>query len=109
MESLPAKDGNLETARSGQTGTGETGSGVPRDAAADQGRLRTAHVLFTDIVDYSLLATDQQGRAVLQLQSFVRDLRGFSEAQASGELICIPTGDGMAMVCFSEPARPLGV
>ena len=66
-------------------------------------QLRTAHVVFADIVSYSLMATDDQSRAVGQLQSIVRELLGFEQALAADELICLPTGDGMTIVCFGEP------
>jgi Tol biopolymer transport system component/class 3 adenylate cyclase/tRNA A-37 threonylcarbamoyl transferase component Bud32 len=70
---------------------------------SEAARLRTAHVLFADIVGYSLLATDEQSRAVARFQSMIRELAGFSESLAADELICITTGDGVAIVCFGAP------
>lgn len=81
-------------------------SAVSNPSLPDEARLRTAHVLFADIIGYSLLATDEQSRVVSQLQSFIRDLPGFALAYAAEEVICIPTGDGLAMVCFGEPTQP---
>lgn len=81
-------------------------SAVSNPSLQDEARLRTAHVLFADIIGYSLLATDEQSRVVSQLQSFIRDLPGFNQAYAAEEVICIPTGDGLAMVCFGEPTLP---
>jgi Tol biopolymer transport system component/class 3 adenylate cyclase len=78
-----------------------------RVSPSEAGRLRTAHVVFVDIVGYSLLATDEQNRAVHQLQSMVTELPGFAEGFAADELICIPTGDGMAIACFGEPTAPV--
>ena len=78
-----------------------------RSSTPETSRLRTGHVLFVDIVGYSLLATDEQIRSVHQLQSIVRELPGFRETLAAKELICIPTGDGMAIVCFSEADAPV--
>jgi class 3 adenylate cyclase len=71
--------------------------------------LKTAHVLCVDIVGYSLLATDEQNRAVQQLQSIVGELKVFSEALDANDLICLPTGDGMALVCFGEPTVPVRI
>jgi serine/threonine-protein kinase len=81
--------------------------GNDRSLTPETPLLRTAHVVFADIVGYSLMATDEQSRAVHQLQSFVRELPGFEEELATGNLICIPTGDGMAIVCFGEPTEPV--
>jgi hypothetical protein len=82
-------------------------SAEKENVSPPEGRLRTAHVVFVDIVGYSLLATDEQSRAVHQLQSIVRELSGFAEGLAADELICIPTGDGMAIACFGEPTAPV--
>jgi serine/threonine protein kinase/class 3 adenylate cyclase len=71
------------------------------------GRLRTAHVVFFDIVGYSKLTTDAQSGAVRQLESMVRELPGYAEGLAADELISIPTGDGMAIACFGDPTVPV--
>jgi len=78
-----------------------------RSQTPEPARLRTAHVLFLDIIGYSLLATDEQNLTVQQLQDIVRGLSGFEESLSSDELICTPTGDGMAIVCFGEPTLPV--
>jgi class 3 adenylate cyclase len=78
-----------------------------RSSTPEMPRLRTAHVVSVDIVSYSLMATDEQSRAVHQLQSIILELPGFAQALAADELICIPTGDGMAIVCFGEPTAPV--
>lgn len=67
-----------------------------------------AHVLFMDIVGYSKLASDTQPRVVQQLRSAVRSARNFQLARDNGMLICIPSGDGMALVFFeSDVSMPL--
>jgi serine/threonine protein kinase/tetratricopeptide (TPR) repeat protein len=69
--------------------------------------LEMAHVLFTDIVAYSRLPMDQQEQALLHLQEAVRETREFARAQASDQLIRLPTGDGMALVFFGDVEAPV--
>jgi Tol biopolymer transport system component/class 3 adenylate cyclase len=69
--------------------------------------LEIAHVLFTDIVGYSKLPMDKQGQLLMSLQNAVRETPEFIRAEASGELICLPTGDGMALVFFRDPESPV--
>lgn len=69
--------------------------------------LEVAHVLFIDLVGYSLLPTDAQQRVLKQLQEAVRQTEEFQRAQGQGDLICLPTGDGMALVFFREPEAPV--
>lgn len=69
-----------------------------------------AHVLFMDIVGYSkLIPMERQRRALRQLQSLVCDTQEFKRAEQSGRLLCLPTGDGMALVFLTptpiEPVR----
>ena len=75
------------------------------DSGARQ-TLEVAHVLFADLVGYSLLATDAQQRVLRELQEVVRQTAEFQRAQAEHDLICLPTGDGMALVFFREPEAP---
>ena len=71
------------------------------------GPLEFAHVLFMDIVSYSLLPMDYQSEAIQQLQDIVRDLPDVRSALEAEELICLPAGDGMALVFFGDPTAPL--
>jgi class 3 adenylate cyclase len=71
------------------------------------GPLEMAHVLFMDIVSYSLLPIDHQRDVIQQLQRLVRDLPEVQRALESNELICLPTGDGMALVFSGDPTAPL--
>jgi Tol biopolymer transport system component/class 3 adenylate cyclase len=76
----------------------------------DHGSSRTleiAHVLFTDIVGYSKLPMDEQESLLMQLQDAVRHTPEFARAEASEELIRLPTGDGMALVFFRDPEAPV--
>jgi class 3 adenylate cyclase len=44
---------------------------------------------------------------ICELQDIVRDLPDFELAQRSDELICLPTGDGMALAFFSDLTAPV--
>jgi TolB-like protein/Tfp pilus assembly protein PilF len=68
--------------------------------------LEIAHVLFIDIVGYSKLSINQQNAVVDQLTKVVRSSDQYQKAEASGRLIKIPTGDGMALVFYTSPAAP---
>ena len=67
-----------------------------------------AHVLFIDIVGSSRLATDHQPRMVTRLQQLVQATDEFQKARTSGELVSLPTGDGMALVFVRSPEQPAG-
>lgn len=72
-----------------------------------QPRLETAHVLFIDIVGYSTLLTDEQPLRMLELQDVVRASGEFQGAKQAGQLLRLPTGDGMALSFFGELETPL--
>ena len=59
---------------------------------------RIGHVLFIDIVGYSNLLITEQHDHVEQLNRLVRASHCFQTAKATGQLLCLPTGDGMALV-----------
>ncbi len=69
--------------------------------------LEMAHVLFMDIVAYSRLPMDQQEQTLLHLQEAVRTTQEFARAQASDQLIRLPTGDGMALVFLGDVEAPV--
>jgi serine/threonine protein kinase len=69
--------------------------------------LEMAHVLFMDIVAYSRMPMDQQEESLRHLQDKVRSTAEFTRAQASNQLIRLPTGDGMALVFFDDPEAPV--
>jgi class 3 adenylate cyclase len=71
-------------------------------------RAEIAHVLFMDIVGYSRLSRlEDQTRILEQLQALVRETPEFRRAEPGGELIPLPTGDGMALVFFRHPEAPV--
>src|SRR6202049_2554837 len=65
-------------------------------------KLEMAHVLFMDIVGYSKLPMDHQKATLHTLQTVVSATPDFLRAQASEEIITLPTGDGMALVFFGD-------
>ena len=69
-------------------------------------RLEIAHVLFIDIVGYSKLLTDEQSEALQELNQIVRNTEAAREAEAAGQLIILPTGDGMALAFTGSVEGP---
>ena len=69
-------------------------------------RLEIAHVLFIDIVGYSTLLTDEQTEALQELNQIVRNTEAVREAEAAGQLIILPTGDGMALAFTGSVEGP---
>jgi class 3 adenylate cyclase len=70
-------------------------------------QLEIAHVLYMDIVGYTLRPMEEQPKLVDELQALLRGTAEFRRAEAGGELICRPTGDGMALVFFRDPVAPV--
>src|SRR5438045_6156833 len=70
-------------------------------------QLEIAHILFIDIVAYSKLLMNEQRRLLESLNQIVRSTEEFRSAEASGRLIKIPTGDGMALVFYNSPETPV--
>jgi TolB-like protein/class 3 adenylate cyclase/Tfp pilus assembly protein PilF len=70
-------------------------------------RLEIAHVLFIDIVGYSKLLIDEQSEALEKLNEIVRTTEMFRRTEAGGTLLCLPTGDGMALVFTSNAEAPV--
>ena len=70
-------------------------------------RLEIAHVLFIDIVDYSKRLIDEQHELLQDLNQIVRNTAAFRSAEASANLIRVPTGDGMALVFSTTPEAPV--
>src|SRR5580704_16641721 len=68
--------------------------------------LEIAHVLFMDIVAYSRMPMEHQEQQIRHLQLVVRSTDTFRAAEEHEQLICLPTGDGMALVFFGDPEAP---
>ena len=68
--------------------------------------LEIAHLLLIDVVGYSKLLVNEQIEVLQELNRIVRSTESFRRAEASGELIRVPTGDGMALLFFRSPEEP---
>jgi class 3 adenylate cyclase len=81
-------------------------------------QLELGHVLFIDIVGYSKLLIDEQREALGTLNQVVRETDCLRGAAADRAPLCLPTGDGVALVfsraldapvrCAVQIARELG-
>jgi hypothetical protein len=60
--------------------------------------LEIAHLLLIDVVGYSKLLVNEQIELLQELNQIVRGTECFRAAEATGKLIRVPTGDGMALV-----------
>jgi TolB-like protein/class 3 adenylate cyclase/Tfp pilus assembly protein PilF len=82
----------------------------PQDTPAEPTpdlQLEIAHLLLIDVVGYSKLLVNEQIELLQELKQIVRSTQGFRAAEARGELIRVPTGDGMALVFFHSPEEPV--
>src|SRR5205809_6934729 len=77
------------------------------DEQKTQLRLEIGHVLFVDIVGYSKLLIDEQSEALQELNEIVRKTEAVRTAEAAGQLIFLPTGDGMALVFTGSVEEPV--
>ena len=79
---------------------------TPAEPTADL-ELEIAHLLLVDVVGYSKLLVNEQVELLQELKQIVRSTECFRAAEASGKLIRVPTGDGMALVFFHSPEEPV--
>ena len=68
--------------------------------------LEIGHVLFIDIVGYSKLLINEQSEVLQKLNEVVRGTGQVRAAEASGQLIRLPSGDGAALVFRNSPEAP---
>src|SRR6266478_6803393 len=68
--------------------------------------LEIAHLLLIDVVGYSKLLVNEQIELLQELNQIVRSTECFRRAEASGKLVRLPTGDGMALLFFRSPEEP---
>ena len=93
-------------ATSGRGGT--PGAVVAALAEAEESDgLDLAHVLFCDIIGYSLLPIDQQTQMMRRLQEIVRQTEAYRRAEASHQLVRLPAGDGMALAFLYDLSAPV--
>ena len=76
------------------------------DTKQDRG-LRTAHILFIDIVGYSKMLSDKQRELFELMNSLVRNTAQFRAAEGADQLIRLPTGDGMVLAFFTSVDAPV--
>jgi TolB-like protein/class 3 adenylate cyclase/Tfp pilus assembly protein PilF len=69
-------------------------------------QLEIAHLLLIDVVGYSKLLVNEQIEVLQELNQIVRNTECFRAAEASGKLIRVSTGDGMALAFFHSPEEP---
>jgi TolB-like protein/class 3 adenylate cyclase len=69
-------------------------------------QLEIAHLLLIDVVGYSKLLVNEQIEVLQELNQIVRNTECF-RAEASGKLIRVSTGDGMALAFFHSPEEPV--
>ncbi|MEP6810057.1 MAG: hypothetical protein ABI992_07420 [Chthoniobacterales bacterium] len=70
-------------------------------------KLEIAHVLTIDVVAYSTLLIHEQSRVMTELNRVVRNTPCFRRAETDGKLTRLPTGDGMALVFFTDSEAPM--
>ncbi len=68
--------------------------------------LEIAHILFIDVVDYSKLLVNEQSELLEELNEIVRLTEQVRAADLAKQLICLPTGDGMALVFRNHHEAP---
>src|SRR5436190_11237021 len=69
--------------------------------------LEISHLLLIDVTGYSRLLVDEQIELLQELNQIVHRTESFRMAEASGKLIRVPTGDGMALLFFHSPEEPV--
>src|SRR5438552_1388325 len=69
--------------------------------------LQIAHILFTDIVGYSKLLSDEQRKLIGLLNEIVRNTSQFRAAEAASKLVRLSTGDGIVLAFFTTVDVPV--
>jgi hypothetical protein len=75
--------------------------------APSQVKFEIGHVLFIDIVGYSILLMHEQSEQIQKLREIVRATEQFRFAETEDKLLRLPTGDGGAVVFRSSPEAPV--
>ena len=90
--------------------TPDAGAEQPSTASLEPSQctpLEIAHVLFFDLVQYSTLPMEEQRRRLREIHNIARTTTEFIRGNCAKQLICLPTGDGMALVFFGDPEAPI--
>jgi serine/threonine-protein kinase len=79
---------------------------MPAESPSDL-KFEIGHVLLIDIVGYSKLLINEQRERLETLNQIVRQTGQFRESEASGMLVRLPTGDGMALIFRDSLEAPV--
>ena len=79
---------------------------MPSESSTDL-KFEIGHVLFIDIVGYSKLLINEQSEQIQKLKQIVRGTEQVRIAEAEGNLLRLPTGDGGALVFRNSPEAPV--
>jgi TolB-like protein/Tfp pilus assembly protein PilF/class 3 adenylate cyclase len=79
----------------------------PGSSSSSDVKFEIGHVLFIDIVGYSKLLITEQSEQLQTLKEIVRGTEQVRLAEAEGELLRLPTGDGGALVFRNSPEAPV--
>ncbi len=98
-----------ELERQGASSIGSAIAEAPElpEATLAPGSVDIAHVLFCDIVGYSILPIDRQKGMISALQHIVRRTEEYRRSDARGRLVRLPAGDGMALAFLQDPVAPV--
>ncbi len=80
---------------------------MPESLADNRSPAEFAHVLFLDMVGYSLLSMEEQERCAHELRALVQATSPFTRNPAAADLLTLGTGDGMALLFFRDPLGPV--
>jgi serine/threonine protein kinase/tetratricopeptide (TPR) repeat protein len=80
---------------------------TPSESGAGSAAVDIAHVLFCDIVGYSILPIDRQKQMISALQEIVRQTEDYRRADLRDQLVRLPAGDGMALAFLQDPVAPV--
>jgi serine/threonine protein kinase len=69
--------------------------------------LEIAYVLFLEIIGFPASPPGEDGGGLHELQSLIGSNFEFVRGQRNGQLISLPTGDGMALVFFGDLGSPV--
>lgn len=79
---------------------------APNDVSVT-GVVTIAHVMFCDVVGFTILPIDRQKKLMRVLQRIVRETEDYRRADEQGELVRLPAGDGMALAFMKDVTAPV--
>lgn len=79
----------------------------PSAVAAAGTDTEIGHTLFVDIVQFSTRPMEEQSLISDALRTHVLETPAYLRAQNAGDVLSLPTGDGMALVFFRNPLAPV--